>query len=164
MTPRPVSASKVFMTELVLPQHTNALGSAFGGQIMAWIDIAASIAGGRHARNPVVTASVDALTFVQPVKRGWVINLKASVNYASRTSMEIGVRVDAENPATGETFHTSSAYLTFVAVDANMKPVEVPPLLAETEAEKRRFKAAGIRRQHRLDVRKQAQADALKNS
>src|SRR4051812_15000028 len=110
---RPVSQSVVQMTELVLPSHTNALNTIFGGVIVSWVDIAAAIVAQRHASQPVVTASIDALNFVAPVYVGWVVNLKASVNYAGKTSMEIGVRVDAENPITGEKFHTASAYLTF---------------------------------------------------
>src|SRR6185312_1113995 len=112
---KPVSASKVVMTELVLPSHTNALGTIFGGVIMSWIDIAAAIASQRHSGREVVTASLDTLSFIAPVKKGWVVNLKASVNFVSRTSMEIGVRVEAEDPKTGELFHTASAYTTFVA-------------------------------------------------
>ncbi|MES2962862.1 MAG: acyl-CoA thioesterase [Bdellovibrionota bacterium] len=155
MQARPVSASEVIMTEMVLPQHTNSFGNVFGGQVMAWIDICAAIAAQRHARAPVVTASVDALQFVKPVLRGWTINLRASVNYTARTSMEIGVRVDAENPLTGERVHTASAYLTFVALGADGKPAPVPPVLAETADEKRRYKAAEIRRKNRLDLREQ---------
>lgn len=155
MDPRPVSASQVTMTEMVLPQHTNSFGNVFGGQVMAWIDICAAIAAQRHARMPVVTASVDALQFVKPVLRGWTINLKASVNFTAKSSMEIGVRVDAENPLTGETFHTASAYMTFVALGDDFKPAAVPPVLPESDEEKRRFKAATIRRQHRLALRAQ---------
>ena len=150
MEAKPVSASKVIMTEMVLPQHTNALGGVFGGTIMSWVDIAAAIAAQRHASKPVVTASIDALNFVQPVFKGWVINLKASVNYAGKTSMEIGVRVDAENPITDEMFHTASAYLTFVALNSAGKPAPVPPILAETETERRRYEAAQERRKLRL--------------
>lgn len=153
MLPRPVSLSKVVMTELVLPGHTNFFGSIFGGQVMSWIDICAAIAAQRHSRRPVVTASVDALQFVAPVYKGWTVNLKASVNFAGRTSMEVGVRVDAENPTTGETFHTASAYLTFVALSDDHKPVEVAPVLPETPEEIRRFQQAQIRRQHRLNLR-----------
>jgi acyl-CoA hydrolase len=153
MDARPVSRSKVIMTELVLPSHTNALGSIFGGVIMSWVDIAAAICAQRHASMNVVTASIDGLQFVQPVYMGWVVNLKASVNYVGRTSMEIGVRVDAENPNTGETFHTASAYLTFVAVDVSGKPLPVPPVLAESVEEQRRFQAAKVRRQNRLQRR-----------
>lgn len=150
MNARLLSESKVVMTELVLPSHTNALGSIFGGQIVSWIDIAAAIAAQRHSRKNVVTASIDAMNFVAPVYKGWVVNLKASVNYAGTTSMEVGVRVDAENPVTGETFHTASAYLTFVALDSHGKPTKIPPVQPETPDEKRRFEAAKVRRANRL--------------
>lgn len=159
MQPHPVSASQVIMTELVLPQHTNSLGSIFGGMVMSWIDICAAIAAQRHSRNQVVTASVDALQFVAPVYKGWTVNLKASVNYAGRTSMEVGVRVDAENPITGETFHTASAYLTFVALDANRNPCLVPPVKPETPEQERRYKDAQLRRQHRLQLRERTKTD-----
>lgn len=150
MAPKPVRLSQVIMTELVLPSHTNALGSVFGGQVMAWIDIAGAIAAQRHSNNQVVTASIDRLDFVAPVYKGWVINLKASVNFASRTSMEVGVRVDAENPKTGETFHTASAYLTFVAIGEDRKPVLIPQLTLESDDQKRRYAAAEKRRKDRL--------------
>lgn len=151
---KPVSASKVIMTQLVLPSHINALGSIFGGQVMAWIDIAAAVCAQRHSNQDVVTASIDRLDFVAPVYKGWVVNLKASVNYTSRTSMEVGVRVDAENPKTNETFHTASAYLTFVALGNDGRPTQIPALKPETEEEKRRFAAAGVRREHRVQVKK----------
>lgn len=147
---KPVSASQVIMTQLVLPTHINALGSIFGGTIMSWIDIAAAVAAQRHSNKEVVTASIDKLDFIAPVYKGWVVNLKASVNFTSRTSMEVGVRVDAENPKTGEIFHTASAYTTFVALGSNGKPTEVPGLRLETEDEKRRFEAARKRREQRL--------------
>lgn len=150
MQPVPSSKSKVIMTELVLPQHTNALGSIFGGVIMSWIDIAAAIAASRHSSMQVVTASIDALNFVAPVYKGWIVNLKGAVNYVSRTSMEVGVRVDAENPMEGKTFHTATAYLTFVALDHHGKPVPVPPILPETDEERRRFEDAKKRRALRL--------------
>jgi acyl-CoA hydrolase len=143
------------MTELVLPVHTNSLGTIFGGVVMSWIDIAAAIAAQRHSRNIVVTASVDALHFVAPIKAGWVANLKASVNYVSRSSMEIGVRVEAENPITGERFHTVTAYLTFVALDANSHPIEIPKVLPETADEKRRYERAQKRREIRLKAKPQ---------
>lgn len=147
---KPVSASQVIMTQLVLPSHTNSLGTIFGGTIMSWIDIAAAIAAQRHSNKEVVTASIDRLDFVAPVYKGWVVNLKASVNFTSRTSMEVGVRVDAENPKTGETFHTASAYCTFVALGSNGKPSEVPQLILETDDDKRRFEQARVRRDIRL--------------
>lgn len=155
MVPKTVSSSRVIMTELVLPTHTNSLGSIFGGQVMSWIDIAAAICAQRHCNHEVVTASIDELSFVAPVYKGWVVNLKASVNFVAKTSMEVGVRVDAENPKTGETFHTSSAYLTFVCLGDDGKPTQVPQLILQTEEEKRRNAAALSRRQARM-ARRQA--------
>lgn len=155
MNPQAVSASEVVMTEIVLPQHTNTFGSVFGGTIMSWIDICAAIAAQRHARRPCVTASVDALQFVAPVYKGWIVNLKASVNYVGRTSMEVGVRVDAEDPISGRTFHTASAYLTFVALGEDHKPVVIAPVKPETSEQVRRFNEAQLRRKHRLELRNQ---------
>ena len=150
---RKVSESKTVMTEMVLPQHTNALGSVFGGVIMSWIDICGAITAQRHARLPVVTASIDYLQFVKPVMIGWTVNLKASVNYVGKTSMEVGVRIDAENPRTGETFHTASAYLSFVALDEKRNPLQVDALILETEDERRRNGDAKKRREARLGLR-----------
>lgn len=121
---------------------------------MSWIDIAGAIAAQRHAQKEVVTASLDDLHFIAPVRKGWVVNLKASVNFVSRTSMEVGVRVDAENPKTSETFHTASAYLTFVALGSDGKPSQVPGLILETDEEKRRSEEAQKRRELRLKRKK----------
>jgi acyl-CoA hydrolase len=153
MEARPVSQSAVTMTELVLPSHTNSLKSAFGGVIMSWIDIAAAISAQRHCRRPVVTASIDALNFIAPVYSGWIVNIRASVNFVSKTSLEVGVRVDAENPIEGRAHHVASAYLTFVALDDYGKPMAVPALLAESDSEKRRQKAGAERRKLRLQAR-----------
>lgn len=154
-TAKSSSASRVVMTQLVLPSHTNSLDTVFGGTIMSWIDICAAIAAQRHASREVVTASIDQLSFVAPVRKGWVVNLLASVNFVSKTSMEVGVRVDAENPKTGETFHTASAYLTFVALGSDGRPSKVPDLLLDTDEDKRRNQQASIRRQNRLKQREQ---------
>jgi len=148
------AASEVVMTQLVLPSHTNALDTIFGGVIMSWIDICAAIAAQRHSRKVVVTASMDQMSFVAPVKKGWVVNLRARVNFVAKTSMEVGVRVDAENPKTGETFHTATAYLTFVALGDDGKPSSVPPLVTDTPEDKRRFQEAESRRQIRLANKK----------
>lgn len=144
------SVSEVVMTELVLPSHTNSLSSIFGGIIMSWIDIAAAISAQRHSKSTVVTASIDALNFEAPVYQGWVVNLKAKVNYAGKTSMEVGVRVDAENPRTGERFKTAKAYLTFVAIDDNGKPRQVPGLITENKEDERRLQQAKVRKERRL--------------
>lgn len=149
-----VSASEVVMTQLVLPSHTNALDTIFGGVIMSWIDICGAIAAQRHSQKTVVTASIDELNFVAPVRKGWVCNLKARVNFVSNTSMECGVRVDAENPSTGETFHTATAYLTFVAIGSNGKPASVPPLVLKSADDERRFAEGKKRRELRLANRK----------
>ncbi len=153
MNGKTVKESNVEMTELVLPSHTNPIGTIFGGQILAWVDIAGSISATRHARAVCVTASVDAFQFVAPVPVGHWVCLKASVNYAHRTSMEVGVRVDSENPITGEITHVASSYLTFVALDHNKKPKAVPALITETPEEKRRAQDAQIRRQSRLKLK-----------
>lgn len=150
LTPKTVKSSQVLMSQLVLPGHTNSLGSIFGGVVMSWIDIAGAICAQRHSNKEVVTASIDELHFIAPVKKGWVVNLKSSVNFVSRTSMEVGVRVDAENPKTGETFHTATAYLTFVALGEDGKPSAVPSLNLESDEEKRRFQEASARRNLRL--------------
>lgn len=156
MEARPVSQSVVTMTELVLPSHANALQSIFGGVIMSWMDVAAAICAQRHSSRPVVTASIDALNFIAPVYVGWVVNLKASINYVARTSMEIGVRADAENPIEGTRFHIASAYLTFVALDDFGKPMSVGALILETPDQKRRHAAAIERRKRRLQSRQPA--------
>ena len=138
------------MTQLVLPSHTNALDTVFGGTVMSWIDIAGAICAQRHSQKEVVTASIDELHFLAPIYKGWVVNLKASLNYVSRSSMEVGVRVQSENPKTGESFHTASAYLTFVALGSDGKPTTVPPLMLETDEQKRRYHEAELRRADRL--------------
>ena len=131
------SCSLVQMTELILPNHMNALGTAFGGVIMSWIDIAASISASRYCSKNVVTASIDDVHFLAPVHKGDVVNLMAQVNYTHKTSMEVGVKVTAENTRTQDLRHTVTAYLTFVALDENRKPTIVPSLLLKTEAEKK---------------------------
>ena len=150
----PPSHSFVQMTELILPHHMNAQGSAFGGVIVSWIDIAASISAGRHCSRNVVTAGIDDLHFLAPVYKGDVVNLKAHVNYAHKTSMEVEVKVTAEDIKTKDIRHTVSAYLTFVALNENQKPIAVPALLIQTEEEKKRFEQAKQRRKWRLQRRK----------
>jgi acyl-CoA hydrolase len=145
--------SRVEMTEIVLPGDTNALGTIFGGKVMQWIDIAASVAGMRHSGGNVVTASIDGLTFLSPIHLGEIVRLQAQVNFVGKTSMEIGVRVDAENARTGACRYTTKAYLTFVAIDADGKPRPIPPLLAENEEDARRAADAQARRQLRLALR-----------
>lgn len=153
----------VRMSELVLPNDANPLGNLLGGKVMHLMDVAAAIAATRHARRPVVTVSVDGIEFRHPVKVGHVVHLEARVNHTGTTSMEIGVEVESENPLTGERLHTSSAFLTFVALDDHGRPVAVPPLRVRTAAERRLFSEAEARRSARLrrfHVRKAATAAA----
>lgn len=152
--PKKPSESAAEFQHLVLPPDINALGSLFGGRLMEWVDIDASIVALRHARQQVVTASIDALNFVSPIYLGSFVILKVSVNYTHRTSMEIGVRIESENPLTGQRLHTASAYLTFVAVDKGGKPLEIPPLICETDEDKRRYDQGKQRREDRLKWRK----------
>jgi acyl-CoA hydrolase len=155
--PRPVSVSCVEMTQLVLPPDTNQHGSIFGGRVLQWIDIAGAIAAQRHSRRKVVTASMDEMHFLVPIKLAEVVILRACVNYVSRTSMEVGVRVEREVPTTGERFHAATAYLTFVCLDDDGKPTPAPLLELQTDLERRRYREAEMRRATRL-----AHRDALK--
>ncbi len=145
-----VRASRVDMVEVVLPQDANVLGNILGGRVMHLVDVAAAIAAHRHSNSHVVTASVDYLDFRNPIRVGELIVLKASVNRVFRTSMEIGVKVFSENVLTGERKHTTSAYVTFVAIDEAGRPKPVPPLIVETAEERRRFREALARRRIRL--------------
>ena len=140
-------------SELMMPQHANNMGHVFGGVILSMMDKTAAIAAFRHSRLSVVTASIDRVDFREPVRLGDLVVMKASVNYAGRTSMEVGVRVEAEDLLTGRRRHTNSCYLTFVAVDRNGRPIEVPEVKPETEDEVRRFAAAIQRRRRRLEER-----------
>ncbi|HKG92571.1 MAG TPA: acyl-CoA thioesterase [Gemmatimonadaceae bacterium] len=137
----------------MMPQDANNLGHVFGGAILAMMDTTAAVAAIRHARSSCVTVSIDRVDFREPIHLGDLVVMKASVNYAGRTSMEVGVRVEAEDLITGRRRHTNSAYLSFVAVDRNGRPVEVPKLLLESDDEKRRHAAAQQRRQRRLEER-----------
>ena len=145
--------SEVQMTELVLPSHTISLGGIFGGQVMSWIDIAAAIAAQRHSEKVCVTASVDELHFLNPIKIGYVVNIRARITAVHKTSCEVQVKVSAENPRSGENFHTSLAYLTFVALGENGKPSAMPPLKTQTKDEKQLEKEALIRREHRKKLK-----------
>ncbi len=157
MEKRGPKQSQVEMTEMILPQHTNAMGSVFGGVILSWVDIAAAITAQRHAQKPVVTASIDAMHFLAPIKLGWVVSIKASVNYVSSTSCEVGVRIDAEDPFSRESFHTASAYVTMVALNSHGRPTAMPPLEPETAEEKQRYEDAVERRKVRLSLKKTLQ-------
>jgi acyl-CoA hydrolase len=143
----------------MMPQDANNLGHVFGGAILAMMDTSAAVAAIRHARSSCVTVSIDRVDFREPIHLGDLVVMKASVNFAGRTSMEVGVRVEAEDLVTGRRRHTNSAYLTFVAVDRNGRPVAVPKLLLETDEDRRRHAAAQERRRRRLEE-KQAEAES----
>jgi acyl-CoA hydrolase len=155
---KPVRESVSEYVELALPNDANGLGNVLGGKVMHLVDLAAAMAGMRHARRTIVTASVDHMNFLYPVRIGQLIILRSSVNRAFHTSMEIGVRVMVEDLLTGVQQHTSSAYLTFVALDKDGKPVPIPPVIPESADELRRFEEAGQRREYRLALR-----DRIKN-
>jgi acyl-CoA hydrolase len=145
--------SRVEMTELVLPGQTNGLGIAFGGVVLAWMDVAAGVAAIRHSGGPAVTASIDRVDFLEPIHLRDIVVVRAQINWTGRTSMEVGVRVDTEHPTTGERRYTTKAYLTFVAVDDNGKPRPVPPIALQSDEEKRRFADAQSRREARMEAR-----------
>jgi acyl-CoA hydrolase len=149
MTGKSVQNSIVVMHELVLPNDTNVLGNILGGKVMHYMDICAAMSAYKHARSPVVTASVDRLNFLAPAKMGEILILKSSVNYTGKTSMEIGVRIESENTISGEINHTASAYLTFVSLDDNRKPKKVEKIIPKSVDEIRRFKQAEMRKEIR---------------
>jgi acyl-CoA hydrolase len=140
-------------SELALPTDANGLGNVLGGKVMHLVDLAAAMAAMRHARRPVVTASVDSFHFLHPVHIGHLIILRSSVNRVFRTSMEVGVKVMTEDLMTGEHLHTCSAYLTFVALDDERKPIQIVQAIPESDEEKRRYREAGERRENRLALR-----------
>lgn len=144
------SQTRCEMTWIIMPGQTNALGTVFGGQLAAWADVCAAISAQRFSRSTVVTAAMDDLVFKVPIKRGDVAVLQAQVNWAGRTSMEVGVRVEGENPLTGERVHTATAYFTFVCLDPEGRPRPVPELTPETHDEVRRHAEAKERRDARL--------------
>lgn len=153
---RPVRASASEFAEIALPIYANPLGHLLGGRIMHLVDLAGATAAMRHARRPVVTASVDYMSFLHPIRIGQLVVLRSMVNRVFRTSMEVGVKVWVEDLETGEIHHTNSSYLTFVALDEDGKPSAVPPAIPEDDTEKRRWREAGLRREQRLLLRAKA--------
>ena len=150
---KPVKESQHETSELMMPHHANNLGHVFGGVMLSMMDKTAAVAAFRHCRMNVVTASIDRVDFREPIHVGDLVVMKASVNYVGRTSMEVGVRVEAEELLSGRRRHTNSCYLTFVAVDRNGKPIEIPGVVAETPDQVRRYQAAEQRRSVRLAER-----------
>ena len=155
MEPRPAAASHAVIARWMTPVDANSAGFVHGGTVMKLCDDAAGVAAIKHSRCRVVTAGMDRMTFLEPVEIGELLTLKAAVNAVWRTSMEIGVRVDAERPRTGEIRHTSTAYLTFVALDDDGRPTEIPPLLTSGPDEVRREREAQTRRRNRLAEREE---------
>lgn len=141
-------------SQLMMPQHSNNLNNVFGGVILSMMDTAAAVCAIRHAGTTCVTVSVDRVDFREPIRLGELVIMKCSINFVGRTSMEVGVRIEAEHLTTGERRHTNSCYLTYVAVDRLGHPVEVPRLVVETPEEQRRYDAAKERRRRRLEERK----------
>ncbi|MDQ4077979.1 MAG: acyl-CoA thioesterase [Chloroflexota bacterium] len=146
--------SAIQLSVLMGPDDANAMGNVHGGAIMKLVDEAGGLAAMRHARCPVVTVRLDSMTFLEPVLVGYLLQLRAMVNWVGRTSIEVGIRVEAENPLTGKGIHTNSAYAVYVALDENGRPTEVPSLIVETEEEMRRWAEAQARRESRLEQKK----------
>ena len=156
---RTVASTQSEMTEIILPNDTNTLGNLLGGRLMHFIDLTGAMAAYRHSRTHVVTAAMDHIDFIRPVRLGDLLTLKSSVNRAFSTSMEVGVKVWAENTRTEEVAHVASAYLVFVAIDNEGRRVRIPEAVPETAAELRRYEGALRRREHReveTNRRKQA--------
>jgi len=151
MEPKSPSESVAVMTQMILPSDANPLNAAFGGRVLEWIDICGAIAAGRHCRHAVVTASMDDLHFHASIRVGWVVTLRARVLAAFRSSMEVGIRVSAENPLTGEHHLTTTALVTFVALEPDGSRAQVPPIRLDTADERAAFEAAHARRRERLE-------------
>ena len=150
LAPKPMSVSRVTLSQLMHPEHTNLLGNVHGGWIMKLADEAGALACMRHAQRKVVTVAIDSMVFRQPIRIGDLVILKAEVAYTGRTSLEAAVEVHAENPLTGERTHTNTAYLVYVALDDDGRPTSVPPLLAETDEEKQKLAQGRARQERRL--------------
>jgi acyl-CoA hydrolase len=159
MLPRPVRDSQSEMSEIVLPNDANPLGALLGGRLMHWIDLAGAMAAHRHARNYVVTAAIDHMDFWVPVHVGDLVILRSSVNRVFRTSMEVGVKVWVENYIADDCHHVGSAYLTFVAIDAAGRHVQVPAVIPETDDQRRRYDDAGRRREIRRTERERRKSN-----
>jgi len=150
LAPKPVSASRITLSQLMHPEHANLLGNVHGGWIMKLVDEAGALTCMRHAQRKVVTVAIDSMTFRQPIKIGDLVILNSEVTYTGHTSMEVEVQVLAENTITGERTHTNTAYLVYVALDDEGRPTSVPPLKVETEEDRQKMKQAQERQEQRL--------------
>jgi uncharacterized protein (TIGR00369 family) len=151
MSGKHVKDSQITLNQLMLPHHINPMGNVHGGEIMKLVDETGALCAIRHAQRPVVTLAIDSMTFHSPVHVGDLVALSASVNWVGRSSIEVGVRVIAENPLTGEQTHTNTAYLVYIALDERGRPTEVPRLILETDEERQRWAEAETRQQRRLE-------------
>jgi uncharacterized protein (TIGR00369 family) len=151
MSGKHVKDSQITLNQLMLPHHTNPMGNVHGGEIMKLVDETGALCAIRHAQRPVVTLAIDSMTFHSPVHVGDLVALSASLNWVGRSSIEVGVRVIAENPLTGEQTHTNTAYLVYIALDERGRPTEVPRLILETDEERQRWAEAEARQQRRLE-------------
>jgi uncharacterized protein (TIGR00369 family) len=154
LSPKTVAESRISIAQLMQPEHANNLGNVHGGWIMKLVDDAGALACMRHAQRRVVTVAIDSMVFRRPIRIGDLVQLTAEVTHAGHTSIEVEVHVDAENPISGEKTHTNTAYLVYVALDDEGKPVSVPPLIAETDEERHREREAYARQARRLAARK----------
>lgn len=151
----PVSVSRVEVVQIVQPEDANPMGVAFGGKVVMWMDLAGGIAATRHARRHVVTASIDHLSFIAPIRIGDFVIIRAAVNYVGKTSMEVGVTIASEDPLTGQRQRSTRGYLTFVALDERGRPTSIPDVIPETEKDKQRYEEAKRRRELKLKWRKE---------
>jgi acyl-CoA hydrolase len=149
--PKPMSASRIQLAQIMMPEHANTQGNVHGGWIMKLVDEAGALAATRHSAHRTVTVAIDQMIFRHPIHIGDLVLFNAEVTFAGRTSMEVEVKVHAENPISGEQIFTNAAYLVYVAIDDNGKPTQVPPLMAESPEEQARKDAAVVRQQRRLD-------------
>ena len=154
MPEKRVKDSQITLNQLMLPEDANHMGNVHGGVVMKLVDNTGGLCAMRHAQHQVVTVAIDSMTFYSPVHVGDVLTLNASLNWVGRSSMEVGVRVVAENPLTGECTHTNTAFLVYVALDDKGQPIEVPPLILETDEERRRWADAELRQKRRLERRR----------
>lgn len=154
LAPKPVSASRVVLTQLMQNEHANLRGNVHGGWIMKLCDEAGGLAAMRHAQRPAVTVAIDSMTFDEPVHVGEVLRLTARLTWVGRSSMEVLVTVEAEDPLTAHRLLTNSAYIVYVALDERGRPASVPPLACETEEQRQRMEAGARRQQHRLAQRR----------
>jgi uncharacterized protein (TIGR00369 family) len=161
MEAKSIDASRITLSHLMGPQDANRLGNVHGGVIMKLVDEAGALVAMRHAQNVAVTVAVDSMTFKHPIRIGDVVTIQAELTFVGRTSIEVHVDVIAEHPLTGESTHTNSAYLVYVAIDSEGRPCEVPPLKLETETQRTRWKNAEQRQLFRKQ--QQAQEEALRN-